>query len=602
MSPGRRRWRNPVQLMNVRGIYRFVSTVKRGQRIRPELQIGGLPVKSAMNHELLNKEAYTADRLDKFISSWSWQQLILRLSFFEHLRVFLRGQGDLDSFLVSNFLHPDLRDAALRAMAAHNSLLINQPALAFLVFRVLKIGANAPDRRDDRFEFGELLLSANDLLYAGAGGDTSEELFRQVDSLIITNSLYGDSDPPQHALPRYFYLLATLASDMQHQPGARDMLQDVEALTGLTLSQLYGLCLGIFGHYASLAQQTKAAWAKGEDTTVVPGDFIISRDTYLRNTSLSDDLGKAILSSWSTNPTSVRAVQQKSPFDLECLRQRPLVDLGGERLAVPFPGFLFDRATIMLWWDIHNHLPKQRRGQFATWWGQITQRYVYDLLEQALGSSTSPLRRWFREDDYERDQAVPPSPDAIVVGSIRGGLALAFIEVKSSRPKYEDVVLGDTEALRKHWESRLIGEQRKKKAVRQIDIAITKFRNSKLRLPGINPADIRRILPVVVTLDHWPIRGKLYYDFAKDVADANLLRQETVAPFEIFSCHDFEILVARMGKGEQLLEILDQRSIDNSQATPVRDTGAYSQVPPLLEKVWERIQTESEIQLGFKEA
>lgn len=268
-------------------------------------------------------------------------------------------------------------------------------------------------------------------------------------------------------------------------------------------------------------------------------------------------------------------------------------------MVIPIPGFLFDRATIMLWWDIHKVVPEEHQNAFEAWWGHLAQQYVYLLFESALGPASGTLQRWFKDDQLILSPGVPMSPDAIVMSTVEGKLSLAFIEVKSSRPKYVDLVRGGITDLRNHWKVRLIGEPGTPKAVRQIDRAINEFKAGRLKITGIDERTVETIFPIVLTLDHWPIRDELYSQFTKDVEYLHLLQQKGVAPVEVFSCHDLELLVSRIENGESLLDILVQRRQEATQSTPIRNQGPYNSLPSLLTEVWDKMETDLPHELGL---
>ena len=575
----------------------ILTPVKRANRTPNRsrvMKVGELETRIAIGHSALGKSTLSEHDLNAKLATWPWPQLVLKLGSIEHQRYFLsQADWNVDGLLFREFLRPECQEAAAPLLSRHG-IIANQAATAYLVSRTLRLGATGPDRgAEDHADFADILLAANDVLYPNEAPreESLPGLEDQLARLLLFNAVLSHVDAPKHLLPRYYHLFGALADANQGEPGAVDIDAVLVDLIGATLNQTFAVCLGVFGHFTTLADRQKNAWAKGEDGPVKAGEFVLNRGTYLSKMGIADG-GQQLLARLSTNPEISSGDQPKSAYDYEHLKSRPIVSLGQDRMAIPIPQLFFERATIMLWWDIHNSVPPDRQNAFESWWGYLTERYVDQLLEKALGPPDGGIARWFRHDQYRLKHGTPPSPDAIIVSHVDNGLALAFVEVKSSRPRYVDMVTGDAASLRKHWCSRLIGEPTNPKAVRQIDKGITNFLTGKLALERINPTSVRRIFPIVVTLDHWPMRSTLYEQFAEDVKAQGLLVQGGVTPVEIVSCEELEMLVGAAENGWSLVETFNQRWQRSEQSIPLRDWMSPGPTPSLLTEIWDRMSIE----------
>lgn len=268
-----------------------------------------VPPARFLNHSLFDEQAYSQSKAAGLITSWPWQQLVLKVAYFEYLRSFdLRDQKDLDIFVVEGFFRPELRELACHTIQSAQGVICNQAGIAYLVSEMVRLGATGADRQDDHHDFGELLLAANDILYPAEPMSQSGEVnhLQQQKAAILTNSLMIDIDPPRHALPRYYYLLNILAHSHRDAPGAIDIREAVGSITGLTLGQVFGLCLALFGYFTTMADRTRNAWATGNNDPLSLADFILSQSTYLHSTTLSQASRKQALEVLGTNPTTAK--------------------------------------------------------------------------------------------------------------------------------------------------------------------------------------------------------------------------------------------------------------------------------------------------------
>lgn len=558
---------------------------------RPALHIDGLETRVAISRSALKLAALTDDELKELLAKWPWQQLIMKLGVVEHLRYFLsQADWNVDGMLLRSFVESNLQGPADELLSS-GGIIANQFAAAYLVQRALELGVENSDRGgDDHADFANVLFVANDELFPNTA--TTEESVAWVHEqfavrLMLDHSIF-DLNALKHSIPRHYHLLTNLAVAGQREPGAVEIEKSIIEATGANLRQLFAFCLASFGYFTSLSSKAKEAYAHGRNSPVKPEDYVLDRQIFLSNMDFEDG-GSRLLEQLSTDPERRSAFGSKSAFDFEHLKRRPIVKLDDKRMLIPIPQFLLERVTVLLYWDVHSLVPHKDQNTFESWWGVLSEQYVHQLLERALGVPGGSGGRWFKPNQYGLKDGAPPSPDAIVVIHSSKGLALAFVEVKSSRPKYVDMVTGDTAALRIHWGDRLIGDAGNPKAVRQIDRAIDEFRKGNLELDGVSCTAVERIFPVVVTLDQWPLRATLYQRFADDVRSAGLLSQAGVVPIEVFSCEEVEMLVGAAENGSSLGELLDRRFETSAQSIPIRDWMKAAPLPSILHETWDRM-------------
>jgi hypothetical protein len=222
-----------------------------------------------------------------------------------------------------------------------------------------------------------------------------------------------------------------------------------------------------------------------------------------------------------------------------------------------------------------------------------------------LGPTGMSSSRWYTPDQYVWQKGLSGGPDAIIIGQTGKSLEAIFLEIKSPRPRKQTQVSGDLELLKIDWTRFLIGSPRERKEARQLDQAVTDFRNSKFSLPGIDQNTVATIYPIIVTLDQWPFSLKNYQAFAEDVRAEGLLRQPQVMPIDIWSCFDFETLCSRVISGGQIFQIVRHRSLGEDYLPLWFQLNLGGSAPgpnsPTLEKSWDKLRDAMVADLGLKE-
>lgn len=201
-----------------------------------------------------------------------------------------------------------------------------------------------------------------------------------------------------------------------------------------------------------------------------------------------------------------------APLSFTAFRRRPLIHLDSGRTVPVSLRFLQERVTSGIFWDIFDHM-KETYGfdtacGFAGAFGGALQSYATDLLIKAFhpfGAATPSA-----DEEYVAEKGrVKRAPDFVV----SMGREMIWFEVTSLRVRQPTRVSGALEGVA-GFESDVIGTPERPGKLFDKFLQISKrasdFREVRrggnpLLLAGKSWQDVKRIWPVVVTLDSFPM-------------------------------------------------------------------------------------------------
>jgi hypothetical protein len=193
----------------------------------------------------------------------------------------------------------------------------------------------------------------------------------------------------------------------------------------------------------------------------------------------------------------------------------------------------------------------QRRNltlQTSRFIGALFERYCLDLSKSAYGGERPVgAGRVHGEQPYGTRSRKMTSDVAIDLG-----VDLVLVEVVSSRLTAEMQVFGNGELLEKNLERMLF------KKIRQIGDVISDVLAGTATIPDVDRAHIERVWPVVVTAGEL-MQSELLWDQI-DERSPDTLRQARVAPLSVFDIGDFELLLALVGAGYSITDILRRKA------------------------------------------
>lgn len=560
-----------------------------------------------IDHKRLDLPRCDLNHLESLLRLTDWWVAVQNVSFFSTVESYSRlfKAEPFDDSIARHFIDSSLATRLLQELNSGGKL-INKFTLALIATTALRLGAEKKGngKFTQREIIGELLLTANDI-----GTQDSEGNPRSPNSLAALVRQVGVSsgENPFSRIARYYQLLVEIPQALPHNSGWRDIANLFYKGMGFDVDRLFSLGFGIYAYYFTLGNNLNQRWKSAVSPSFPnPDDWKLDSRTFLKNSQMSAEEAHQLMLRFSTNPANYRSDTRKtcSAFDFTHIKTRPMIHLGGTQFCVPVLDFLFDRVTVRAYFDITDSLQtKEEKQTFGGFCGHVVEKYVHMLLKEMLGESGGLPARWFKPEDYVRPKNSAEGPDAIIIDHDKDSLVAIFLEVKSYRPNKDVFIYGDLNNLRKNWNDFLIGSENKPLAARQLDKAVTNFRKGNLSIPGIESSQIATIYPIIVTLDPWPFYLDIYDEFSKDITGNNLLSGQGVAPIDIWSCFDLELLSPRILAGSSLMDIIKRRQkVANRLPLSLqisRGAGTSSSFSPLLSKTWEQMHKRMIVDLGL---
>ena len=264
-----------------------------------------------------------------------------------------------------------------------------------------------------------------------------------------------------------------------------------------------------------------------------------------------------VISSMAATPAEMRAEltsEQARELDPELrwasvpFMERPFLRLQDDRLL------LVSRRAIEAWptHGTHFRLLKAARNRgraagiqtFTGLAGEVTEAYAVELVEKSHAAAS---RRYFDVGQVLRAQPLGDGETTDVFVAGRGDIVI--MEISSRRVTAATRLTGDTEALQDDLRELVV------KRIEQLDRTVEALRGGILtRLP--DPADIRRIFPVIVNVEPLRWSGPLHEYLTLNLPGR--LRQPGVQPLQFVELEDLEWLMSAIGR-MTLAELLSQK-------------------------------------------
>lgn len=277
--------------------------------------------------------------------------------------------------------------------------------------------------------------------------------------------------------------------------------------------------------------------------TVLGQTTIINPENYFDQAIIDPQKIKAIINSLTIDFSELKKdilkeLENLDPsnypvgYNLKVFRKTPLVRLeNGYLVCVSLP-CLIQKATQNAIWMLLDYVPKEQRqktlNDLTDYRGRLFEEYIKEICK-VFESQNKKISFCYipPESNSTREEV----GDSIL---IQDGKVVIF-EAKSRQFNESFKATGD-------WNNdKLFIEELILKATGQIDIAAKKIKDGKISFP-IDPKDIKKIYPVIVTYEPVPMHAKMQRFVRQKVQDASLLIDSIFAPLEIITVDDLERL------------------------------------------------------------
>ena len=182
----------------------------------------------------------------------------------------------------------------------------------------------------------------------------------------------------------------------------------------------------------------------------------------------------------------------------------------GHRYFLLSQRYVKEKITRQIYWIIFDHVraDNARRKRFTNFMGVVFEQYVFELLRRIFPDPSPHLtKRLLTEFEYGEPRNRVKTVDSIMC--YPGKLLLG--EIKVSQLKiYKTGVLGDINAFREDINKIVLA------SLCTIQRTKNDFKNGKLVLEGIAPADVNEYIPMIVTYEMFPTHP-LLWEIVEDV-------------------------------------------------------------------------------------
>ena len=396
---------------------------------------------------------------------------------------------------------------------------------------------------------GEALIMAADLIdrEEAVGLTTDVRSSRGADAwlrFVVMNGVFNASDNFKHALVRShdLYIPDGLPVDPDHT--AIDLRQRFEEITGLDPDFAWAMGMALFANWRTVDRKSDRP----------PGP--LSLKTYTSALNLAETEIGGIQKLFAVDSGEARKTLRDRgcgprallPYDINPLDRWPLVSLEG-RLYCPSVQLLRWKLTAGL-----HHVflrrtegnDKAKRDGYLTYAGRVFGDYVEALFRRVFPTSAGRF-----VDDRTLRRMIPAKLKACD-GVILYGDTVLLLEYKATLLPYGVRAKGDIGGLRSKV-AKIFGT-----AAKQFDNTIQAIEDGCLG-SLVQPSNVTRYLPLVVTLDMLPVEGFLYQAIERAIATSNALTHGKAQPLQVLAVSELELLEDYMADGGSLAALLLKR-------------------------------------------
>lgn len=378
--------------------------------------------------------------------------------------------------------------------------------------------------------FGFVLLMANDHFYYGLYcqervTSKRDNLARLVAEFVPISEAAGFEI--KNWLTRSHLMLTEHVKRSEGNRDFIDIAAEYAELTGLSLIEHEAICFSLFAKWSTL---------EFEQIRANPGLMWLGRNEF-RQTALPPEKVNSLLTQVTADTTQLHMAFSEINIganDFTDFRERPL--LRHHVMTIPSDLlFVVEKFQSGPYWRV-NDISKGVGDKLRRFWGVVFESYCNDLLSRSFTGSAHSV---FLPDPRDPDDPNIQICDALAVE----GDSLVLLEYKSNMFSAVSKYSGDYVALQREIETKYVrSDKKQKKGVEQLSAAVVALttRSSRFTKIGVDMGNIRRIYPVLVTLDE--IGGSLLMSALLNTYFVEQLPQSKATEITPLFCLDIESL------------------------------------------------------------
>lgn len=416
---------------------------------------------------------------------------------------------------------------------------------------------------------GRLLLAINDE-FLQHGREISEQKNWSELTLKEKCEILGPVFLPQDALPhglnfsrslpRYQQLYQELPYVIRQEGSYTGELIDVsgeiEQITGVTYDEYLAIGLGFL---------TRWYGKKLDEVNTVRGPIYLS--AWFSKTKFEPNhfriLSRLFISdieTWKNEYIESMRFFADPLYNHLPFQKFPLLKTHGDLIFCLHPDYLISKMTSGILWPLSERYRFQKRESrmddvFRSL-GFVFERYIQNILESIYSNEMNRLHIMRRNNKIKL-------PDFVIIYNN----ALIVIESKTSRIPLQKKFGASMDDFLKTFQERYLLLD----GAKQIDSWISAFKNGDYYIEGVNPKNITRFYPILLSLDSIPRNPaliRLYDDILKSDA---LLQGSHIAPLEIIDIEEMEMLEPLLKKESFVKILCNKNDVPNNRIMEMRD-------------------------------
>lgn len=324
-----------------------------------------------------------------------------------------------------------------------------------------------------------------------------------------------------YTIARYKEMILDCPHDPEFNPRGLDklLLEDlIIKKLGLTLKE-----------YVSLSFAVMSKYLVKEGLFKNPAGCCLDAKNYLVNSAMDPEVVQAYFSAIAQSDAEFREKELKSklePRDLgnfTSFMAKPFVHFGDFKLFPVSMNLIQALIDNSLFWVVKGDADFDYR--MSNYFGRLFEHYCHKICT-IIAASMTVKQTYIALEKYV--------DGSVCDGAMVSGDSVVLFEYKKKPLKATGVIKGELDAFEEDVTLAFVD------SAKQIEKTIAKIKSGSLIKIGLDPQNIRHFFPVTVTYHTWPI-APFTYDYIRGaIRRAGLLRDSSVAPFEIISIRELE--------------------------------------------------------------
>jgi len=477
---------------------------------------------------------------------------ILWLDLFSKIEGFLliprEKEFDVHAFLIANLFCPSALERTARK-ANQGSVFFTLGQLNLLRKLAIMYGNDSNQTEIDKTDISKALLATQDIhnMYDEIPNGSESEKFENFCKFVARNGYLNNNTDSSTLFFRAKKIYVDQSNKLEIYPNIsfNDFFTEK---VGLTPEEAIAL------NFALATPFFQAKEKLFGQTAILPTD-------YFGQTTIDTNLTSSIIESMAIDFETAKEILMRdfhekdlatlpTGYDLSIFRKTPLIKLADGRLVCANLSCLLEKSTQNAIWMPTKGVSSEDRQNLihhlTHYRGRLFEEYLKELCSIMVEKNVNLS---FKHIPPEATADHEEVGDSILIQ----GNKLIIFEAKSRQFLESFKSTGD-------WEKDPSFISELLKAAHQIETAATKIRSGLISDLEINPNQIEKIYPVVVTYEAVPMHGKMQRFIRQKIQETGYLTDDIFAPLEVITIGDVEHSIDAVDT-ISMIELLDRKNL-----------------------------------------